>query len=60
MIVHINILWEMAKNNSENSGKEPNRKLVRQKQKPELEPEVTLAINFYEKISFLMVNLCVE
>jgi len=36
----------MAKNNSENSGKEPNRKLVRQKQKPELEPEVTLTINY--------------
>ena len=45
MIDHINILWEMGKNNSENSGKQPNRKLVRQKQKPKLEPEITLAIN---------------
>jgi len=26
MIDHINILWEMGKNNSESSRKEPNRK----------------------------------
>ena len=39
------IFRKMGKNNSENSRKEPNRKLVRQKQKPKLEPEITLAFN---------------
>jgi hypothetical protein len=42
----------MAKNNTENGGKEPNRKLVRQKQKPELEPEVTLTINLKKILAF--------
>ena len=40
----------MGKNNSENSEKEPNRKLVVQKRRVDIKPEISLTFNFFAKI----------